>query len=68
MSDAVDELNRKLEKLTPTSVIKVPHPHQQFLRINYVFTTTVMAIELINAYPLALGMQMTQCLILKIII
>ena len=33
--------------------------------MNYVFTTTVMAIELINAYLLALGMQMTQCLIPK---
>ena len=40
----------------------------QFLRMNYVCTTTVMAIELINAYFLALGMQMTQCLILKTII
>ena len=68
MSDAVDELNQKLEKFTSDQCNKVPHPHQQFLRMNYVFTTTVMAIELINAYPLVLGMQMTQCLILKRII
>ena len=60
MSDAVDELNRKLEKFTSY--------HAQFLRMSYVFTTTIMAIELINAYLLALGMQMTQCLILKRII
>ena len=68
MSDAVDELNRKLEKFTSDQRNKSSAPTSTFLRMNYVFTTTVMAIELINAYPLVLCMQMTQCLILKRIV
>ena len=68
MSDTVDELNRKLEKFNSYQRNKVLRQHQQFLRIDYVFTTTAIAIKLINAYPLAPGMQIMQCLILKIII
>ena len=45
MSDAVDELNRKLEKFTSYQRNK----GSTLVRMNYVFTTTVMAIELINA-------------------
>ena len=68
MSDAVDELNRKLEKFTSDQRNKGSSPTSTISKNELYFYHNVMAIELINAYPLALGMQMTQCFILKIII
>ena len=68
MSDAVDELNRKLEKFTSDQRNKGSATTSTISKNGLCFYHNRYAIELINTYPLALGMQMTQCLILKKII
>ena len=68
MSDAVDELNRKLEKFTSYQRNKGFAPTSTISKNELCFYHNRYGNRAHKCILLALGMQMTQCLILRIII